>query len=148
MKAVVCLFCILFSLVAFGAPADEEAIRSRIAALEKAWNIAYKLGDAKSLGELLDDTIVLINDDGSVQTKAEFLRTLKAASVSQNQQVSAESITVRLHGTTAVASGVFRAEGYGADGKHYIHRERFVDTWIYKSDKWLCVATSATPVLH
>jgi hypothetical protein len=29
-----------------------------------------------------------------------------------------------------------------------VRRERFVDTWVYKSGKWVCVATNATPVLH
>lgn len=121
---------------------------SKIVALEKAWNQAYKLGDSKSLDSLLDDAVVLINDDGSIQTKAEFLHSLKAASTSQDQQVSPESMTVHMHGNTvAVAAGVFEAKGVDR-GKHYVRRERFVDTWVYKNGKWVCVATNATPVVH
>lgn len=119
-----------------------------IVALEKAWNQAYKLGDAKSLDSLLDDSVVLINDDGSVQTKAEFLGSLKAASTSQDQQVAPESMTVHMHGNNvAVATGVFQAKGV-EKGKHYLRRERFVDTWVYENGKWVCVATNATPVAH
>jgi hypothetical protein len=29
-----------------------------------------------------------------------------------------------------------------------VRRERFVDTWIFKEGKWVCIATNATPVLH
>src|SRR5258708_34830644 len=52
---------------------SDRATQSRIVALEKAWNQAYKLADRKALNELLDDQLVLVNDDGSVQDKGEFL---------------------------------------------------------------------------
>lgn len=127
---------------------DSAGAETMIVALEKAWNQAYKLGDAKSLDSLLDDSVVLINDDGSVQTKAEFLGSLKAASTSQDQQVAPESMTVHMHGNNvAVATGVFQAKGV-EKGKHYLRRERFVDTWVYENGKWVCVATNATPVAH
>ena len=123
-----------------------SGVQSKIIALEKAWNQAYKLGDTRALEGILDDQIVLINDDGSIQTKAEFLASVKPAK-SQEQQVAPESMSVRVFGTTAVATGVFRAKGVEA-GKSYVRRERFVDTWVNKGGKWVCVATNATPVLH
>jgi ketosteroid isomerase-like protein len=121
-------------------------VQSKIIALEKAWNQAYKLGDIRALDTLLDDQIVSINDDGSVQTKAEFLAGVKP-SKSQEQQVAPESMSVHVFGNTAVATGVLRAKGVEA-GKPYARRERFVDTWIYSGDRWVCVATNATPILH
>ena len=124
----------------------DQATRTKIIALEKAWNQAYKLGDRHALDELLDDEIVLINDDGSTQAKREFLASIKATS-SQEQQVSPESMTVHVFGNVAIATGVFRAKGVEA-GKAYNRRDRFVDTWMFKSGKWVCVATDATPVTH
>jgi ketosteroid isomerase-like protein len=126
--------------------ADPASVRSRIIALEKAWNQAYKLGDTKGLDALLDNEMVLINDDGTVQSKAEFLSSIKASN-SQEQQVAPESMHVHVYGNAAVATGVFRAKGTEA-GKSYVRRERFVDTWIYKDGKWVCVASNATPVLR
>jgi ketosteroid isomerase-like protein len=123
-----------------------SAVQSKIMALEKAWNQAYKLGDTRALEGILDDQIVLINDDGSIQTKADFLASVQPAK-SQEQQVAPESMSVRVFATTAIATGVFRAKGVEA-GKPYVRRERFVDTWVNKGGKWLCVATNATPVLH
>lgn len=130
-------------------PAQDDAnpgVQSKIIALEKAWNQAYKLGDVRALDGILDDQIVLINDDGTVQTKAEFLAGVKPAK-SQEQQIAPESINVHVFGTTAVATGVFRAKGVEGR-KPYVRRERFVDTWVYKGGNWVCVATNATPVLH
>jgi ketosteroid isomerase-like protein len=125
---------------------SDGAVQSKIIALEKAWNQAYKLGDKRALDRILDDQIVLINDDGSLQTKAAFLASVQKSN-SQEQQVAPESMTVHVFGNTAISTGVFRAKGVES-GKPYMRRERFVDTWIYKGGNWVCVATNATPVLH
>jgi ketosteroid isomerase-like protein len=130
--------------IASGQEASEGAIQSKIIALEKAWNQAYKIGDKKALDEILDKSIVLVNDDGSVQTKTEFLATVHATN-SQEQQVAPESMHVRVFGDVAVASGVMRVKGV-ENGKSYTRREQFVDTWLYKSGKWVCIATDATPI--
>jgi len=114
--------------------------------LEKAWNQAYKIGDIKALDALLDNAIVLVNDDGSVQSKKEFLGSVRATN-SQEQQVAPESMSVRVFGNTAIASGVMRVKGVEG-GKPYVRREQFVDTWVNKDGKWVCVATDATPVVH
>jgi len=147
MKLVGFLAAMAFAIPLFVLAADNETnVQSKIIALEKAWNQAYKLGDKRSLDVLLDNEIVLINDDGSIQTKAEFLASIKASNT-QEQQVAPESISVRLFGNTAIATGVFRAKGVEG-GKSYVRRERFVDTWVMKSGKWVCVASNATPVVH
>ncbi len=114
----------------------------------KAWNQAYKAKDTRALDAILDNEIVLINDDGSTQSKAEFLASVKSSNNnSQEQQVSPESMSVHVFGNTAIATGVFRAKGVEG-GKSYVRRERFVDTWMYKNGNWVCVATNATPVVH
>lgn len=139
------LACATATLVLAQQDAD-SGVQSKVIALEKAWNQAYKLGDIRALDTLLDDQIVLINDDGTVQTKAEFLAGVKP-SKSQEQQVAPESMSVHVFGNTAIATGVFRAKGVEG-GKSYVRRERFVDTWVFAGGKWVCVATNATPVTH
>ena len=125
---------------------SDHGVESKIIALEKAWNQAYKAGDRRALDTILDNDIVLINDDGTVQSKAEFLASVTASN-SQEQQVAPESMSVHMFGNAAIATGVFRAKGV-ENGKPYVRRERFVDTWVFKGGKWTCVATNATPVLH
>jgi ketosteroid isomerase-like protein len=125
---------------------SDRATQSRIVALEKAWNQAYKLADREALNELLDDQLVLVNDDGSVQDKGEFLASIKKSN-SQQQQVTPESIAVHVYGNAATATGVFRAKGVEG-GKPYLKRERFLDTWIYKDGKWRCATAAAITVAH
>ena len=111
---------------------------------------AYKSGDIKALDAILDDAIVLVNDDGSIQTKAEFLGSVKASAPdpsAQQQQVAPEAFKVQVFGNVAIATGVMRVKGVEG-GKPYTRRERFVDTWLFKHGTWVCVGTDATPVLH
>jgi len=128
----------------------ESNTKSKIIALEQLWNQAYKSGDTKALDSILDEAIVLVNDDGSVQTKAEFLASVRSTapqSGAQQQQVAPESFSVRVFGTVAIATGLMRVKGVEG-GKPYTRHERFVDTWLQKGGTWVCIGTDATPVLH
>jgi len=140
------LVLVVSTLPVAGQDTSEAGIQSKIAALEKAWNQAYKAGDTKALDGLLDNSIILVNDDGSVQSKAEFLASVHATN-SQEQQVAPESMHVHVFGTVAVASGVMRVKGV-ENGKTYTRREQFVDTWLFKAGKWVCIATDATPIVN
>jgi hypothetical protein len=126
MRFVALLMTVVCAVSALVSAQDDSdrATQSRIVALEKAWNQAYKLADRKALNELLDDQLVLVNDDGSVQDKGEFLAS-----------------------NAATAIGVFRAKGVEG-GKPYLKRERFLDTWIYKDGKWRCATAAAITVAH
>jgi len=147
-----CILLLFAYAAALGAPAQETeaAVKSKVIALEQLWNQAYKAGDTKALDSILDDGIVLVNDDGSMQSKAEFLATVKKPSpqpTGQQQQVAPESFSVHVYGNVAIASGIMRVKGEEG-GKSYSRRERFVDTWLFKRGNWVCVGTNATPVLH
>ncbi len=145
---IVLLYAMTLSVLA--QDTSDAATKSKIAALEGAWNQAYKSGDTKALDTLLDNAIVLVNDDGSVQTKKEFLASVKPAGSAagpQEQQVAPESMSVHVFGNTAIATGIFRAKGIEGK-KSYVRRERFIDTWINKDGHWICVATDATPIKH
>jgi ketosteroid isomerase-like protein len=126
---------------------SDPATVSKIVAMEKAWNQAFKMRDTKALDALLDDSLVLVNDDGSLQSKAVFVAGIRASKPSDEEQVTPESINVHVFGEVAIATGVFRAKGVEA-GKPYLRRDRFVDTWVLKNGAWRCVSASATPVLH
>jgi ketosteroid isomerase-like protein len=147
--AALLLLLICATVPAVSAQDDSEsATKTKIAALEGLWNQAYKAGDVKALDQILDNSVVLVNDDGSVQTKADFLASVKqssAHSTAQQQQVAPESTTVHVFGNTAIATGVMRVKGMEG-GKSYTRRERFIDTWIYKGGRWVCIATDATPI--
>lgn len=148
--AAIALLAFCATVPAFSQGNGDSTVQSKIIALEQLWNQAYKSADYKALNTILDDDLVLVNDDGSVQTKSEFLASVKTApeqTSAQQQQVSPESLKVHVYGNVAIATGVMRVKGV-ENGKPYTRRERFVDTWLLKGSNWVCIGTNATPVLH
>ena len=149
MKSLLCrVLAVATLLTVIAVPSlradDDEQARSQVLALERLWNQAYKAGDAKALASILDSQLVLVEDDGSLRTKADFLSSITAPT-SNEEQVAPESLTVRVFGNTAIAIGVIGVKAK-QNGKVVTRRERFIDTWIKKNGTWVCIATDATPM--
>jgi ketosteroid isomerase-like protein len=119
--------------------AEDEG--GRVLALEKAWNHALEQKDAKALDMLLANTMVSVDIDGSIQSKSEFLASIKAPDYQPSQAVT-EQTSVQVYHDAAVVVGIFRIKGTDK-GKPYVRRERFVDTWIKTNGTWQCVATTS-----
>jgi ketosteroid isomerase-like protein len=134
---------LLFSSVL--APAQKNNANDEgghIQALEIAWNHALEAKDTQALSKLLANTLLSVDIDGSIQSKSEFLASIKAPDYQPSQAVTEQS-SVQVYGDSAVVVGVFRIKGT-EKGKAYQHRERFVDTWIKIDGNWQCVATTST----
>ncbi|MFZ0418759.1 MAG: nuclear transport factor 2 family protein [Candidatus Sulfotelmatobacter sp.] len=114
--------------------ADSE---SKIVAMEHVWAQAYIIKDPKALERILDDAFVCVASDGRLLTKAQILMDVKSSNA---LQVLTESMAVHLHGDTAIVTGTFRTMGMER-GKPFTRRERFVDTWVYKSERWVSITT-------
>jgi ketosteroid isomerase-like protein len=146
MKNLAAAVVVLLLGVALGAAhqgntSDEGG---RVLALEKAWNHALAEKDTKALDMLLHNTMVLMDTDGSVQSKGEFLASVKVPDY-QPSQATIDQTSVRVYGDTAVVVGIFRVKGTDK-GKTFARRERFVDTWIKTNGTWQCVATTAAMI--
>jgi ketosteroid isomerase-like protein len=149
LRVLSALVFILIPILILAMPvvAQEPDAESKIIALEKAWNQAYKLRDRSALAQILHDSMIVINDDGSLQSRSMFLAGIDAMRASSEQQAEPESISVHVFGDVAIATGVFRTRGV-ENGKTFARRNRFVDTWVSKDGTWVCIAASATPVLR
>ena len=67
-------FLLLSAALALGNQINKsEDEAGRVLALEKAWNHALELKDAKALDMLLANTMVSVDIDGSIQSKSELL---------------------------------------------------------------------------
>ncbi|HKM67874.1 MAG TPA: nuclear transport factor 2 family protein [Candidatus Acidoferrum sp.] len=136
----VALFLALVALSVHGQNSSNDEA-GRILALEIAWNHALESKDAGALDMLLANTMVSVDIDGSIMNKNEFLASIKAPDYQPSQAVTEQS-NVQMYGDAAVVVGVFRVKGM-EKGKAYVHRERFVDTWIKIKGTWQCVASTA-----
>ena len=140
------LFVVVALLIAASLPGSAQNSASdeagRVLGLETAWNHAIEAKDTKALDMLLASSFVAVEIDGSVSSKSEFLAGIKTPEYQPSQAVN-EQINAQIYGEAAVVVGIFRVKGV-EKGKPYVHRERFIDTWIKRDQGWQCVASSAT----
>jgi hypothetical protein len=127
-------------------PVQPDAEQTKILALENAWNRAEETKDSKVLETLLDSTLVYIDYDGTLMDKAQFIASVKQPALHPEQIVN-ESMTAHLYAGSAVVTGVYREKGVN-HGKPYLRRGRFTDTWVYRDNAWVCVASQSTLILH
>jgi ketosteroid isomerase-like protein len=120
--------------------------RSSVLALEHAWDQAQERGDVKALTAIFDDSLMYVDYDGTLLTKAAYLARVKA-NTTHMQQIVAEEMNVQIFGSTAIVVGTYRVKGM-EKGKPYLRRGRFTDVWVLTNGNWICVAAATTPVLH
>jgi ketosteroid isomerase-like protein len=147
MRISLALFLLLCLTLATAAPVPDQldAAQTRILALENAWNQAEEHKDVGALDSLLDATLVYVDYDGSMMDKAQFMASIKVPSLHPEQIVN-ESMTAHAYGDSAVVTGVYREKGE-KNGKPYLRRGRFTDTWVFHQGNWVCVASQSTLIM-
>lgn len=102
---------------------------------------ACQAKDLKTLDTMLHDSFVLIDPDGKLYAKADFLAFVRSVDL---LQFVTDDMAVRLHGNTAVVTGIFQMRTV-VHGKPSLDRGRFVDTWLLEDGKWKQVASIHVP---
>jgi ketosteroid isomerase-like protein len=133
------------SLPGVGQNADLGA-KSKILALEYAWDQAQERGDSKALSAIFDNSLVFVDYDGQLLTKVDYLARVKSDST-HLQQIVTESMNVQMFETIAIVVGTYRVKGT-ENGVPYLRRRRFIDTWMLRGEQWVCVAAQATTISH
>ncbi len=132
----------LGTIQSFAQMTHDPDIESKIVALENVAKVqACKAKDVNTLHALLDDDFFEVDQEGRVRTKASFLAYVQSTDA---LQYTLNSMIVRLHGDTAIVTGLYTIKGL-AGGKPFWQRGRFVDTWLQKNDRWVAIASLSTP---
>jgi Domain of unknown function (DUF4440) len=135
----VVVFACNLMLAAQVAVPDPRTEKSKLIALENAWNQAQIHRDGDALNKLVVDTFVYTDWDGTLMTKAQFIADSKDPSV-QTTSVSNDAVDVYFYPGVAVVTGAYHAKGINK-GKPFDHYGRFTDTWILSGGQWQCVAS-------
>ncbi|HUM03972.1 MAG TPA: nuclear transport factor 2 family protein [Terriglobales bacterium] len=118
---------------------DVHAEKSKIIALENAWNQAQIHRDGEALNRLVADTFIYTDWDGTLLSKAQFISDSKDPSV-ETTLVANDDVQVYFYPGVAVVTGAYHARGKNK-GKPFDHYGRFTDTWISLAGQWQCVAS-------
>ena len=135
------IFLLLMGLQAGLASSPDEATadRTKLIALENAWNLAQLHHDAGALDALVAPTFVYTDYDGTVMNKEQFLADIKDTAWKPTL-VANEGETVYAYPNSAIVTGTYHTKGI-YKGKPYEHFGRFTDTWMYLGGRWQCVAS-------
>lgn len=113
--------------------------KSKLIALENAWNQAQLHRDGQALDTLISDDFVYTDTDGSVLRKAKFIEDIKDPD-GQMTFLANDNVEVTFYPGVAIVTGAYHAKGKW-QGRAYDHHGRFTDTWIRVGDQWMCVAS-------
>jgi ketosteroid isomerase-like protein len=125
---------------------DLDADKSKLIALENAWNLAQVQHDSKGLQELLSEHFVFTDYDGTVMNKAQFLADNKDAEYNATQ-VTNDNMQVFTYSNVAIVIGKFHEKGR-YKGTAFDHWGRFTDTWMYENNIWQCIASHANRIAN
>lgn len=142
MRPVLAFAIPLLSMCMLQPASAQSDAGAHVLALDNSWNRALETNDTKALDMLLADNFVSIDIDGSMQTKREFLTSLKSSGYQAPSQAVTEQSKVDVYGNSALVLGIFRTQSK-EKGKSVIRRERFLDTWVNLNGTWKCVASVA-----
>jgi hypothetical protein len=58
--------------------------------------------------------------------------------------VVVQSSVAHLHENIVIVTGVMQLKGID-EGKPYLRYARFMDTWMNKEDRWVCISSMSAP---
>ena len=146
MKITLCLIFLMIVVRATAQTVRVNPQEARVLSLENAWNQALQTKDVRAMNSMMDEDLVLIDYDGSVMNKTQYIASIRDPAIHLEHVVN-NSMQVQFYGRSAIVVGVYVEKGVKG-GKAFIHRERFVDTWINRNGAWMCVASQATLIVR
>ena len=133
IAAFVCLTTLPLALRAQDS-SDTAAIR----ALELKLLDCYKHHEVEVFASVLDDNFVITFEDGSTYSKTGYLA-YSTSAATHVESVEIPEMRIRMHGDTAVVTGVYHEKGIDSQ-KSYDYHDRFTDVWMKKAGKWRLIA--------
>ena len=138
------LLALLCAVLLIQDSSKRNAEEGHLLALESAWNHAEQSKDAAALNQLLGESLVYVDYDGTLLNKKEFLENTLRNNVTQ-EQINNDGMAVHVYGNAAVVTGVYRDKGI-EKGKPFLRRGRFTDTWVNQNGAWQCVASQSSRI--
>ena len=125
------------------AQAAPDTVAQHLIALEQQWNDAIVSNDSAAAGVFMAADWTEITSDGSVLTRAEDLVELVGGYHATSLRPS--EFTVRVYDNAALVSGISEEQSSYL-GKDTSGRFRWMDVWIRRAGRWVCVASTAARI--
>jgi len=134
------IFTILFATLALAQKGGD--VKQQLIKLDKEWAAATAKGDVKALDRILADDYIYTDLDGSIGTKAELLKDLKANSKMSHPPLETDDYSIRVYGTTAIMTHLAMSSHEGNTKLRSLH------VWVKHGQTWRVVAHQWTTVME
>ncbi len=151
MKRIAIAVCVAVLVLAVAAGAQTGAkpksgsAAMELLKLENEWCDAELKTDLAFFERILADDFIMLDPDGVVLTKGQYIANLKSGE-SVFTSIASDNIRVHLYGDTAVVFGreTLKGKSKGADiSGQYL----WTDTWVKIDGHWECVADFSSKML-
>ena len=138
LTVITIVLCVLVSptYANTGRAADAE---QELRKLVQTWDEAFVKADAETLGRLLADEFEFVGGP----KKADYLASLKTRKANILSAVSAD-VRVQVYDDMAIVTGV-DAITIKDVGQDLLTKWLYMDVWVKRSGRWLCVKTYSAP---
>ncbi len=119
--------------------AQEPSDAANLRALELKLADCYEHHEVGLFASILDDDFVITFEDGSTYSKTGYLA-YSSSSSTHVELAEIPEMKIRMHGDTAVVTGVYHEKGVDSQ-RTYDYHDRFTDVWMKKLGKWRLVAS-------
>jgi uncharacterized protein (TIGR02246 family) len=143
MKLTRLCLVILMLITSCGYAAAQNDAAQAAQKLERAWLDAYEQHDEKAMTAIVADDFTITFPDGSMQTKAQILTSLKISPGMQrpSPKFHTEEVKARVYGDTVILTGRVVTE-YQRDGQTMSkEQQRYTDTYVKRNGLWQVVAS-------
>ncbi|HKO36117.1 MAG TPA: nuclear transport factor 2 family protein [Pyrinomonadaceae bacterium] len=143
MKTIIALILLTLSLtVAVTVAFPQESPVAAVQKLERAWLDAYEQHDTKAMDAIVADDFTITFPNGSMQTKAQILASLKRPRpAGRSIKFHTEDVQARVYGDTLILIGRVITQ-YQSDGQIASKEEqRYTDTYVKRNGRWQVVAS-------
>lgn len=142
MKTIKTCLIVLMLVASCGYAAAQDDSAQAVQKLERAWLDAYEQHDDKAMEAIVSDDFTITFPDGSRQTKAQIIASLKRPrrEGSPVLKFHTEEVQARVYGDTVILIGRVMTE-YQRDGQKSTQQQRYTDTYVKRNGRWQVVAS-------
>lgn len=113
--------------------------------LSQRFSDASASGDAKTLGTLLDDHVVFMNEDGTLASKSDIVSSAQPPAPGRTQQLVQTDWNIQMHGDIAVTSFTDQSTEHFY-GQTVTERFRSTEIWLKAAGAWRMISSQTMAV--
>jgi ketosteroid isomerase-like protein len=118
------------------------AMQEEVLSVEREFSQAIVKNDAEAVGQFLADEWIIVDPDGGIIDKPQFLSVIKSGTLT-HEMMESHDTRVRIYGNTAIVTALTSTKGK-FNGQGFTTQERATDVFVKQSGRWQCAFSQLT----